>query len=169
MKVDCDAFGVEIEPDEDDVNPFRYCGEYYDTETGTYYLRARSYDPAIGRFTAEDPIRDGLNWYSYCGGNPVMFVDPTGLIPTKEEAAAMAEHIYGDYDMSEKGLASRTISGWVLIHVYRGRESMKMGIYIRENDDPQSPLEYAVVFKGSIIKFNLETLTIWKNNVEQFL
>lgn len=49
-----DAFGVEVEPDEEDENPFRYCGEYYDTETGTYYLRARSYDPTIGRFTAED-------------------------------------------------------------------------------------------------------------------
>ncbi|MBE6564591.1 MAG: hypothetical protein E7655_04910 [Ruminococcaceae bacterium] len=35
-------------------NPFRYCGEYYDTETGTYYLRMRYYDPSIGRFLAAD-------------------------------------------------------------------------------------------------------------------
>ena len=27
----------------------------------------------------EDPVRDGLNWYGYCGGNPVAFVDPSGL------------------------------------------------------------------------------------------
>ena len=32
-----------------------------------------------GRFITEDPAKDGLNWYSYCGGNPVNFVDPWGL------------------------------------------------------------------------------------------
>ena len=51
---DYDAFGNERNPDSTDENPFRYCGEYYDTETGTYYLRARYYDPAIGRFTQQD-------------------------------------------------------------------------------------------------------------------
>jgi RHS repeat-associated protein len=73
-----DAFGVEQNPQESDTNWFRYCGEYFDVETGTVYLRARYYDPVIGRFTTEDPIRDGLNWYTYCSGNPIFFVDPTG-------------------------------------------------------------------------------------------
>ena len=36
-----DAFGVERTPVAGDNNPFRYCGEYFDKETGTYYLRAR--------------------------------------------------------------------------------------------------------------------------------
>ncbi len=36
-------------------NPFRYCGEYWDDEAGTYYLRARYYSPALGRFTQQDP------------------------------------------------------------------------------------------------------------------
>jgi RHS repeat-associated protein len=80
---DYDAFGVERDPDEDDANPFRYCGEYWDAETSTYYLRARSYDPSTGRFTSEDPIRDGLNWYTYCAGNPIFFVDPSGLAVTR--------------------------------------------------------------------------------------
>ena len=52
-------------------NPFRYCGEYFDEETGNIYLRNRYYDPSIGRFITEDPIRDGLNWYIYAGNNPV--------------------------------------------------------------------------------------------------
>ena len=51
---DYDAFGNEKEPSENDQNPFRYCGEYFDKETGTYYLRARYYDPSIGRFTQQD-------------------------------------------------------------------------------------------------------------------
>lgn len=49
-----DAFGNEKNPDEADTNPFRYCGEYWDSETGTYYLRARYYDPTVGRFTQQD-------------------------------------------------------------------------------------------------------------------
>ena len=35
-------------------NPFGYCGEYTDAETGNIYLRARYYDPGIGRFVSED-------------------------------------------------------------------------------------------------------------------
>mgnify|MGYP004529609567 CR=1 FL=1 len=75
---DYDAFGNEANPSDADTNPFRYCGEYYDTETGTYYLRARYYDPSLGRFGTEDPAHDGLNWYTYCGGNALRRIDPDG-------------------------------------------------------------------------------------------
>ncbi len=74
-----DAFGVELNPDENDTNPYRYCAEYFDVESGTIYLRARYYSPNHGRFTQLDPARDGLNWYAYCSNNPILFVDPWGL------------------------------------------------------------------------------------------
>ena len=73
-----DAFGNQTEAS-GDTNPFRYSGEYYDEETGLIYLRARYYDSGVGAFVSEDPAKDGLNWYSYCAGNPVMLVDSTGL------------------------------------------------------------------------------------------
>ncbi|MDE7083729.1 MAG: RHS repeat-associated core domain-containing protein, partial [Clostridia bacterium] len=67
------------------LNPFRYRGYYYDTETELYYLQTRYYDPEIGRFISQDSIEyadpetiNGLNLYAYCGNNPVMNVDPTG-------------------------------------------------------------------------------------------
>ena len=47
--------------------------------TGQYYYNARWYDPSLGRFTTEDPIKDGSNWYAYANNNPLRFVDPTGL------------------------------------------------------------------------------------------
>ena len=74
-----DAFGNQFNAVQStDTNPFRYCGEYYDKESGNIYLRARYYSPVQGRFTSEDPAEDGMNWYSYCAGNPLAFVDPSG-------------------------------------------------------------------------------------------
>ena len=68
-----------------DINPLRYRGYYYDTETGFYYLQSRYYDPEIGRFINADSYAStdmvGLlstNMFSYCENNPVMRVDPTG-------------------------------------------------------------------------------------------
>ena len=48
------AFGVEYNESTWDDNPFRYCGEYYDKETKTIYLRARYYNAEQGRFTQQD-------------------------------------------------------------------------------------------------------------------
>ena len=104
-----DAFGNEQNIDANDTNPFRYCGEYYDTETGYIYLRARYYDPIIGRFISEDPIRDGLNWYVYCGNNPVMFFDPLGLAITDEDRAAFAR---GDMTQRDWDLLIQADAEW---------------------------------------------------------
>ena len=73
-----DAFGNQLTGAEADT-PFRYCGEYFDNESGNIYLRNRYYSTATGRFITEDPIKDGVNWYSYCSNNPVMLIDPLGL------------------------------------------------------------------------------------------
>ena len=72
-----DAFGNIAYGDA--PNPFGYSGEYHDSETGLIYLRNRYYDSSTGRFITEDPAKDGVNWYSYCGGDPVNAVDPWGL------------------------------------------------------------------------------------------
>ena len=96
-----DAFGVEKNPDKEDKNPFRYCGEYIDVETKTYYLRARNYDPATSRMLSPDPhwdchnmiygdnpsklpditaIMQSSNLYVYCGNNPTRYVDSNGEV-----------------------------------------------------------------------------------------
>ena len=71
------------------INPIRYRGYYYDSETGLYYLGSRYYDPAVKRFINADgaafatinPYSNGLtdkNYFAYCDNNPVSRSDDGG-------------------------------------------------------------------------------------------
>ncbi len=66
------------------INPIRYRGYYYDTETGFYYLQSRYYDPSIGRFINADAFAStgqgflGYNMFVYCNNNPIMYSDSLG-------------------------------------------------------------------------------------------
>ena len=74
-----DAFGVLQNSREEFHNRILYTGQQYDQTSGQYYLRARFYNPVIGRFVQEDVYRgDGLNLYAYCKNNPVVYYDPSG-------------------------------------------------------------------------------------------
>ena len=57
-------------------------GYYFDLETGLVYVRRRQYGPAVGRWTAADPIPpiDGLLWFVYAENSPTYFSDPSGLM-----------------------------------------------------------------------------------------
>ena len=72
------------------INPLRYRGYYYDTETGFYYLQSRYYDPANHRFINADSYEStgqgfvGTNMFAYCNNIPTSFRDDSGhrLSPT---------------------------------------------------------------------------------------
>jgi RHS repeat-associated protein len=50
-------------------------------EFGQYYYRARYYDPTMGRFVSEDPVRfnSGPGFYTYVRNSPILYFDPSGL------------------------------------------------------------------------------------------
>ncbi len=79
-----DEWGNILSQQETVDNPLKYCGEYYDDESGLYYLRARYYDPRVGRFVSQDSYEGditnplSLNLYSYCSNSPIVYVDPSG-------------------------------------------------------------------------------------------
>ncbi len=75
----------------------------------------------FGRFINEDPIKDGTNWYAYCGNNPLMFVDPSGLYQLEVDSNGNVYAIIeGGDTLSEIAEAEvNDASAWDRIH-YRG-------------------------------------------------
>ena len=71
---------------QDQFNPIRYRGYYYDTEAGFYYLQSRYYDPIIRRFLNADGSvganQDAIcyNLFAYCSNNPIMLTDESGTV-----------------------------------------------------------------------------------------
>jgi RHS repeat-associated protein len=64
---------------------FKFAGEALDPQTGLYYLRARYYDPSIGRFISKDPLAGSIfvpissNRFAYALSNPLRYKDTLGL------------------------------------------------------------------------------------------
>ncbi|MEG0635559.1 MAG: RHS repeat-associated core domain-containing protein, partial [Pseudomonas sp.] len=100
----------------------RLQGQYYDAETFLHYNTFRYYDPAVGRFTTQDPIglEGGVNLYRY-GSNPTGWVDPLGLAP--KAPLSLPNGFKGRIDRFNLGTKSS-----FEVHVYAptGRE---VGIY----------------------------------------
>ena len=79
-----DAFGTLIAGTITTSNNYLYCGEQWDADLGRYFLRARYYEPGLGRFTTMDTFEGNpndplsLHKYLYCHSNPVNGTDPSG-------------------------------------------------------------------------------------------
>ena len=161
-----DAFGNTIRCEEQVHNRFRYTGEQYDPLTGQYYLRARYYNPVIARFTQEDTYYgDGLNLYTYCQNNPILYHDPTGH-GTKEnspysrneqqyidagadpDTARLAAECYPDanskkslYDKYKKqGYSAQDAKKLANREIIHGEEATKK--YIKDNNVKKSGPDY---------------------------
>jgi RHS repeat-associated protein len=78
-----DAWGVQTQSSGSSTQPFEFTGEPLDA-TGLSYLRARYYDPELGRLLTRDAWRGtpaaplSLNRYAYVMDNPIRFNDPSG-------------------------------------------------------------------------------------------
>lgn len=80
-------------------------GHPSEDETGLIYMRARYYDPVVGRFASEDVARDGRNWFTYVGANPTSRVDRSG----KNWSLAGVMTALGDYLNAETGEDSQDL------------------------------------------------------------
>ena len=110
----CDAWGNPISSTGTTVNPFRWVGNvgyYFDTATGLFYIRARTYQPTTARWTSVDPLfamlalsgmrtRDpigywgGANLYTYVNAHSLVATDPTGLYQANVQANAFIPYAW---------------------------------------------------------------------------
>jgi RHS repeat-associated protein len=130
---------------------FGFAGEQWDSSTGLQYLRARYYDPTIGRFISRDPMSAIPGWtgspYGYGGGNPVNVTDPTGLCGGWLSAlcGATPSNVLGAFGRAEQNVGASTgFLGGILRNVglWAARGLME---YV---SDPQTWASYAVLASG---------------------
>ena len=106
------------------LNPLRYRGYVYDTETGLYYLQSRYYNPTTGRFLNADILVStgqgllGNNMFAYCLNNPANYSDPSGefgLITALIVAGAVVGGLLGAFNAATTGgnVIEGTIEGTV--------------------------------------------------------
>ncbi len=103
-------------------SPLEYAGQYYDAESGYYYMRARLYDPAVGQFLTPDPaLATSRATYVYVGDNPLNATDPAGLfgvyaggtvgVDWSSMCGYYAEQCYSHHEFGVGGLAFTSPSG----------------------------------------------------------
>lgn len=141
-----------------------------DEGNGLNFMRARFYSASVGRFLSMDQLLGGLDntqsldRFAYALGNPISNFDPSGMVPTKLEAAQIANDVYSP--------GKNTISGgWELDsghNKYLGRDDKKSGyrgrVYRRKINE--SDFEYAYAYAGTTA---LDLGGDWKSNLDQHL
>ncbi len=114
-----DIFGNIVSQNETIRQPFKYSGEFWDDSSKLQYLRARWYDPSIGRFISEDTYEGditnplSLNLYTYVSNNPLKYSDPSGHQQILEPGSGPGLPTpFGGYagSSSDKGLISALLA-----------------------------------------------------------
>ncbi len=108
MKYSYDAFGSLVHGELAGSTDFGYLSKQNDSTSHLYNYGYRDYKTETSRFTTVDPIRDGANWYLYCNGDPVNFVDFDGLIITNFSAYTSMS----DYKDTKINNTSSTIANY---------------------------------------------------------
>lgn len=153
-----DVFGSIIKGDFSEAMDFGYLGKQYDSTSSLYNYGYRDYSPQLSRFTTQDPIRDGTNWFAYCGGDPVNFVDYLGLEQTEYQKAitkALAEHV--EYDIDLQNYIKENVSIEIIRSeqdngnngkYYQSKASVKLGNIILNEIKIQSTADHPKLNNG---------------------
>ncbi len=119
QELEYDEFGNIMRNSNPNYQPVLFAGGLYDEDTKLVKFGARDYDPTIGRWTTKDPIGfagGDTNLYAYVGGNPMSYIDPTGLWGITIGLGA-GGYLGGGYDLSG-GIYFGSQNGSIFAGVY---------------------------------------------------
>jgi len=121
-----DPFGTASVTQNDPMAPtnvMRFSGQLLDAATSLYYLRARVYDPSLGRFLEIDPMPSNpadpyTATYAYSADGPTVFSDPSGQLPGFLKAIGhFFSEGYRDWQTGAESYPWTQYVGWPLIAV----------------------------------------------------
>ncbi|WP_162259427.1 RHS repeat-associated core domain-containing protein [Phycicoccus sp. Soil803] len=93
-----DPYGSTTSATGSSTNPLKYAGQYQDTDTGLYYMRARYYDPTTASFLSRDPLEaTTAQPYGYAANDPINLTDPSGQCPVCPAVAGALWGGFGNY------------------------------------------------------------------------
>jgi RHS repeat-associated protein len=149
-----DPFGVPVVAG-DGSNPYQFTGEAWDAEVELLYLRARYYQPEVGRFIAKDPWAGDvwrpstLNRYSYARSSPVTRTDPDGLNGHgPDPLCPECQEALPGYSVFEATLSGALlVEGWFYERWWIP-EKLRFG--------PEAPLTQAVMRSPALFQFRAE-------------
>lgn len=158
------------------VQNLRFQGQYFDEETGLHYNRYRYYDPDVGRFLAQDPIKlaGGENLYQYAP-SPIMWIDPLGLVrcPLRDAKGRFRKPITALEELQQlpelKGMAKADIEktlksrGYSSVPGFGGGQvwtkAMPDGNTAAVRIDPASPRQPALGYADEVPHAHKETVS----------
>jgi len=137
-----DGFGNTIATSGTTPNDLLYRGERFDAQLGQYYLRARYYDPATGRFSQMDPWSGSLanpvtlNKYLYANGDPIQLADPTGRESASEMLATISiATVRLNVETAGRAVQANQVTGkWLAILAFN---SMILNWYTMCTEEPK--------------------------------
>ncbi|RMX07091.1 RHS repeat-associated core domain-containing protein, partial [Vandammella animalimorsus] len=156
-----DAFGNWLEGDaiSPNSNPptHLYTGERYDADTGLIYLRARDYDPSIGRFISMDEhpgdqrIPLTLNKYLYANADPVNFIDPSGYLTVAFGAPGISLSI--NISMATISIGARVVVKKVVVPLVMAGAAIALNHYVKSEQERRDALDAirdAIIAKAAV-------------------
>ena len=112
-------------------NRYTYTGREWDATLGLHHFRARRMSPIAGRFLGRDPIgylSKSALLYEYCGGCPIAFLDPDGLIRTAINPSQLPDHLV------DTGIKLCESDGWLITHTFiKTRSGRGFGYYAKSH------------------------------------